>query len=84
MQDSSGCNRIKSETIQQLRDRRKLVDSLDENFKARDTENATQAFSGTTQVIAMPKEAVVRWLRWWGIGIVPIMLFSSASSWATC
>ncbi|MBC7702407.1 MAG: ABC transporter permease [Rhodoferax sp.] len=77
MEDGSDSTRLKAGLRQLLRERRKLVDSDDDNFNILDTQQLAETLSGTTEVMTTLLGAVAAVsLLVGGIGIMNIMLVS--------
>ncbi|HET9204965.1 MAG TPA: ABC transporter permease [Burkholderiaceae bacterium] len=77
MEDGSDAERIKSSLSQLLRERRKLAEADDDNFKVLDTKQVADTLSGTTKIMTTLLGAVAAVsLLVGGIGIMNIMLVS--------
>lgn len=77
VRDGVSTERVKKQIIQLLRERRRLSDNEDDNFRVTDMKEIASALSGTTQILTALLGAVAAVsLLVGGIGIMNIMLVS--------
>lgn len=75
--DGASIDKVKDQIISLLRERRKISESEEEDFRVMDTRQIAQALTGTTKVLTMLLGAVAAVsLLVGGIGIMNIMLVS--------